>query len=82
VYIPPILTEVLRVFLQSLGANARVAVHHQLRRYRLIAHSLKLIINALRPQWQVCVPPALTVSDSAFCIYGSYMFLTANRDYC
>jgi hypothetical protein len=31
-----------------------------------------------KAQWQVYVPPALTVSNSAFCVYG---FRIINEDY-
>jgi hypothetical protein len=34
-----------------------------------------------RAQWELYVPPALTISNCAFCIYGFCMILTINIDY-
>jgi hypothetical protein len=38
------------------------------------------VINPLKPSGNY-VPPALTITNSAFCIYVFHMILTVNRDY-
>jgi hypothetical protein len=38
-------------------------------------------IYPFRAQWELYVPPALTIINYAFCIYGFRMILTANIDY-
>jgi hypothetical protein len=39
-------------------------------------------INPLKPSGKLYVPAALTISNSAFCIYGFCMIVGVNRDYC
>jgi hypothetical protein len=34
-----------------------------------------------KAQWELYVPPALTISNCAFCIYGSCMIFNVNSDY-
>jgi hypothetical protein len=38
-------------------------------------------VSGCTSQWQIYVPPALIIKNSAFCIYGFLMFLNVDNDY-
>lgn len=40
-----------------------------------------LLLQTFKSQWQLCVPPVLTIINSVFCINGFRMFLSMKTDY-
>jgi hypothetical protein len=44
-------------------------------------HILRIFCQLFKAQWQLYVPPALTISNSASCTYGFRMILSVKRDY-
>jgi hypothetical protein len=81
--------DVCRGFIQSLQENAVVVNwngqgSHSIQLFNsqyILIIIIIMHVNPFKVQWKLYATPALTISNSSFCIYVFRMILTVNSDY-
>jgi hypothetical protein len=56
----------------------KLTVIHQEDMFSTVKNKYNYLFKA---QWELYVPPASTITNSAFCVYGFRIIHSANRDY-
>jgi hypothetical protein len=63
---------------QFFPSSCNLLVPH---RAKCPQHPVLIYLKPFKADWYLYAPATLTISNSAFCVYGFHMILSVNRDY-